>query len=103
MHPDRFSPTAVKQRIERGVVVTGVLVTAIAGYFGSAIAAGAAALGTGLAWLNFRWLKQGLDAIEQVSSVQEGAARTRIPKGVLARFFARFALILVVLYASLAY
>jgi ATP synthase I chain len=103
MAREQFSAAASKQRIERGLVATGVLVTAVAGYFGSALAAAAAALGTGLAWLNFRWLKQGLGAIEQVARQQQGAARVRIPKRVLVRFFARIALILVVLYVTLAY
>jgi len=76
---------------------------AAAGCFGSVLAAAAAALGTALAWINFRWLKQGLDAIEEVSRHQEGASRVRVPKLLLAKFFARTALILVVLYVSLAY
>ena len=80
-----------------------MLITAGAGYWGSALAAAAAALGTGLAWLNFRWLKQGLGAIEQVSRRQQGPSRVRIPKLLLVKFFARTALILVVLYVSLAY
>jgi hypothetical protein len=103
VHPDDFSAEPVKRRIERGVIVAGVLVAVVAGYFDSALAAGAVALGAGLAWLNFRWLMQGLDAIEQVSRAREGATGSRIPVGVLARFFARFALLLVVLYVSLAY
>lgn len=100
---EEFSAVASKQRIERGLLATGVLLTAAAGYFGGALAAAAAALGTGLAWLNFRWLKQGLGAIEQVSRQQQGAPRVRIPKRVMLRFFGRTALILVVLYVSLAY
>jgi hypothetical protein len=98
-----FSAAALKRRIERGVVLLGVLVTVCAGYFGGALAAAAAALGAGLAWLNFRWMKQGLGAFEQVSRQQEGATKVRIPKRVMLRFFGRTALILVVLYVSLAY
>ncbi len=100
---EEFSAAASKQRIERVLLAAGVLLTAGAGFFGGALAAGAAALGTGLAWLNFRWLKQGLGALEEVSRQPEGAGRVRIPKRVLAKFFARTALILVVLYVSLAY
>jgi len=103
MTREEFSPAASKERIERVLLATGALLTAVAGFFGGTLAAGAAALGTGLAWLNFRWLKQGVGAIEQVSRQQEGAARVRIPKFLLVKFFARTALILVVLYVSLAY
>jgi hypothetical protein len=77
--------------------------TAAAAIFAGAAAAFGVALGAALAWINFRWLKQGLGALEQVSRSQAGAARVRIPKPVLMRFFARTALILVVLYVSLAY
>ena len=98
-----FSAAASKRRIERGLVLLGILVAAGAAYFGSWLAATAAALGAGLAWLNFRWMKQGLGAIEQVSRQQEGRAKVRIPKRVMLRFFGRTALILVVLYVSLAY
>jgi hypothetical protein len=100
---DDFSAEAAKHRIERWLVLTGLVVAACAGYFGSALAAAAATLGAGLAWLNFRWMKQGLAAFEQVSREQEGAAKVRIPKRVLLRFFGRTALILIVLYVSLAY
>jgi ATP synthase I chain len=103
MMTEEFSAAASKQRIERGLVAAGVVVTAGAAYFGSALAAAAAVLGTGLAWLNFRWLKQGLGAFELVSRQQEGAPRVRIPKSLMLRFFGRIALILVVLYVSLAY
>jgi len=100
---EQFSAAASRQRIEWVLLASGMLITAGAGYWGSALAAAAAALGTGLAWLNFRWLKQGLGAIEQVSRRQQGPSRVRIPKLLLVKFFARTALILVVLYVSLAY
>jgi hypothetical protein len=103
MASEEFSAAASKRRIERGLLAAGVLLTVGAAFFGSLLAAGAAALGTALAWLNFRWLKQGLGALEQVSRQQQGARRVRIPIRVLAKFFARTALILVVLYVSLAY
>jgi ATP synthase I subunit len=88
---DDFSAAAAERRIERSVLLAGAALAA------------AAALGAGLAWLNFRWMKQGLAAFQQVSRQQEGAAKVRIPKKLLLRFFGRTALILVVVYASLAY
>jgi hypothetical protein len=39
------------------------------------------AIGTVLAWLNFRWLKRGLDALVAVATAQEGAPKPRIPFG----------------------
>lgn len=103
MAPEEFSAEASKRRIERVLLATGVLLTAGAACFSTLLAAAAAALGTALSWLNFRWLKQGLGALERVSQTQEGAGRVRIPKRILAKFLARIALILAVLYVSLAY
>ncbi|HUJ41054.1 MAG TPA: ATP synthase subunit I [Candidatus Acidoferrales bacterium] len=98
-----FSAAASRRRIELGLLLAGALATAAAAYWSGLLAAAAAALGTALSWINFRWLKQGLGAIEQVSRRQQGSARVRIPVLLLVKFFARTALILVVLYVSLAY
>jgi hypothetical protein len=103
MTPEGFSAAAAKRRIELWIAIAGVLGAAGAWFFEGAYAAGGVALGAGLAGINFRWLKQGLGAFEQISREQAGKQKVRIPKTVLLRFFARTALILVVLYASLAY
>jgi hypothetical protein len=60
------------------------------------------ALGAALAWLNFRWLKQGVTAFVKVSTAQANSARVRVPVSVYAKFFGRFALLLVVVYVILS-
>ena len=42
------------------------------------------AIGTVLAWLNFRWLKRGLDALVRASEAQQGREKPRVP---LATYF----------------
>ena len=42
------------------------------------------AVGTVLAWLNFRWLKRGLDALVLASEAQQGREKTQVP---LATYF----------------
>jgi len=37
------------------------------------------AIGTVLAWLNFRWLKRALDALVFASTAQEGSEKPRVP------------------------
>jgi ATP synthase I chain len=37
------------------------------------------AIGTLLAWLNFRWLARGLDALVAASTAQTGAPKPRVP------------------------
>jgi small-conductance mechanosensitive channel len=51
------------------------------------------AIGAGLAWLNFRWLRQGLDALVTASTAQAGAERPLVPLGAYFRALFRYALI----------
>ncbi len=51
------------------------------------------AIGAGLAWLNFRWLRQGLDALVAASMAQAGAERPLVPLGAYFRALFRYALI----------
>ena len=60
------------------------------------------ALGAALAWLNFRWLKQGVSALVKVSTAQANSDHARVPVSVYAKFFGRFALLLVVVYVILS-
>jgi hypothetical protein len=50
-------------------------------------------IGAALAWLNFRWLRRGLDALAAASAAQTGAARPRVPVGTYFRAMFRYALI----------
>jgi len=60
------------------------------------------ALGAALAWLNFRWLKQGVTAFVKLSTAQANSEHARVPVSVYAKFFGRFALLLVVVYVILS-
>jgi hypothetical protein len=51
------------------------------------------AIGAGLAWLNFRWLRQGLDALVAASTAQAGAKQPLVPLGTYFRALFRYALI----------
>ncbi len=61
------------------------------------------AIGTVLAWLNFRWLKRGLDALVKVATAQEGAAKARIPFGSWFRLMFRYGLIAICVYVIFEY
>jgi hypothetical protein len=61
------------------------------------------ALGSALAWLNFRWLKQGVIALVKISTAQANSERARVPMSVYVKFFGRFALLLVVVYVILSH
>jgi hypothetical protein len=60
------------------------------------------ALGAALAWLNFRWLKQGVTAIVKVSTAQRNSEHARVPVSIYVKFFGRFALLLGVVYVILS-
>jgi hypothetical protein len=60
------------------------------------------ALGAALAWLNFRWLKQGVTTLVKLSTAQANSEHARVPVSIYAKFFGRFALLLVVVYVILS-
>jgi uncharacterized membrane protein YagU involved in acid resistance len=60
------------------------------------------ALGAVLAWLNFRWLKQGVTALVKVSTAQANSEQARVPVSIYVKFFGRFALLLAVVYVILS-
>jgi ATP synthase I chain len=60
-------------------------------------------LGTLLAWLNLRWLDQAGVALSQLAQAREGAPRPQIPQATWVKFFARYALMAVALYATVTF
>jgi small-conductance mechanosensitive channel len=51
-----------------------------------------------LAWFNFRWLKQGLDALAEASSAQSGQQKIAVPIGTYFRAAFRYLLIALAVY-----
>jgi hypothetical protein len=56
------------------------------------------AIGAALAWLNFRWLRRGMDALVAVATAQEGFAKPRVPVGTWFRLVFRYGLIAFCVY-----
>ena len=48
---------------------------------------GGSGFGASLTWLNFRWLKQGVAALVEVSTAQAGSEHARVPLIVYVKFF----------------
>ena len=55
-------------------------------------------IGAVLAWLNFRWLARGMDALVAASTAQAGAAEARVPVGTYFRALFRYGLIAISVY-----
>ena len=65
---------------------------------GSRIWAGGLLIGVVLAWMNFRWLRRGLDALVAASAAQAGAEKPRVPLGAYFGAVFRYGLIALVVY-----
>jgi small-conductance mechanosensitive channel len=90
-----------ERRIEYFTLGLGILAAlAAAGKWGWRHGVGIL-VGAALAWINYRWLKQGLDVLAQLAVAQADAEKVRIPKRVYVKFFARYALIIAVVYVIL--
>ncbi len=93
---------AAEHRIEWLTLAFGLVSAAFVGIRWGWRAGAGVALGGVLAWLNFRGLKQGVGALVKVSTAQADSEHARVPVSIYAKFFGRFALLLVVVYVILS-
>ena len=93
---------AAERRIEWLTLGLGAGATGVAAVRSGWRAALGVALGVALAWVNFRWLKQGVGALAQLFTAQAGATEVRIPKRVYAKFLGRFVLLIAIVYVILS-
>jgi small-conductance mechanosensitive channel len=61
------------------------------------------AIGTVLAWLNFRWLKRGLDALVLASKAQEGREKPQVPLATYFTAIFRYGLLALAVYVIFNY
>jgi ATP synthase I chain len=60
-------------------------------------------IGAALAWLSFRWLKQGLDALTEAATAQANQKIVRVPLLVYFKALFRYGLIAFVVYVIFEY
>lgn len=92
--------TRTERRIAWLTLIIGAVAVLVAGILYSWSWAAGLMIGTALAWLNFRWLRKGMDALVAASSAQSGAEKPRVPLGAYFRAVFRYALIALVVYVS---
>ena len=93
--------TAAERRIEWLIAGIGAAATAAAWFvWGRGAAAGLAA-GASLSWVNYRWMKQGVDTLARLSMAQAGTQRAQVPASVYLKFLGRYALLIVAAYVIL--
>ena len=61
------------------------------------------AIGTVLAWLNFRWLRRALDALVLASKAQEGREKPRVPLATYFTALFRYGLLALTVYVIFIY
>jgi len=93
-----------KGRFERRVAAMtlflGIVAAATTAAMHFPLAGVGVVLGTLLAWLNLRWLDQAGAALVRLAQAQRTAPRPRIPQSTWVKFFARYALMALVLYVT---
>jgi ATP synthase I chain len=92
------SARQTERRVAWLILLFGILFSAVAAILHNLPWAAGLVIGSILAWLNFRWLKQGMDALVAASQAQSGAAQPRVPVGVYFRALFRYALIALIVY-----
>jgi len=60
-------------------------------------------IGAALAWLNFRWLRQGLDGLVAESKAQAGREKPRVPIVTYLLALLRYSLIALIVYVIFVY
>ena len=76
----------------------GVAACGAAALAGSRLWAAGLLIGAVLAWLNFRWLRRGLDALVAASAAQAGVEKPRVPIGAYFGAVFRYGLIALIVY-----
>ena len=89
---------ATEKRIAWLTLVIGATAAIVTGISYRWIWAAGLLIGSVLAYLNFRWLARGMDALVAASTAQAGAAKTRVPVGTYFRALFRYGLIAVSVY-----
>jgi hypothetical protein len=92
---------AAERRIEWLIAAIGAVATAGTWYIWGGRAAAGLGAGAILSWVNYRWMKQGVDTLARLSNAQAGAQRAQVPASVYLKFVGRYALLIVAAYAIL--
>ena len=92
------SATQTEKRIAWLTLFFGAVAGVAAAVLRQPVWAGGLMVGAVLAWFNFRWLRQGMNALVAASQAQAGVPQPRVPIGAYFRVLFRYALIAVTVY-----
>jgi hypothetical protein len=100
---DRGPGSATEQRISWLTLAIGFAAASTAAFLHSRFWAVGLAVGAVLGWLNFRWLRRGLDTLVVASTAQAGREKPLVPLSSYFLAFFRYALIAVTVYVIFIY
>ena len=103
MAEDEAFYAAAERRVEYLTLGLGALAAVVAAFAWGLREAAGVALGALLGWVNYRWMKAGINVLARVSSAQADAPKVRIPKLVYVKFFGRYVLLIAAVYVILRY
>jgi hypothetical protein len=102
--PVNVSPyLATEKWIARLTLLLGGLAAFPVAWFVGPLWGGGILIGASLAWLNFRWLKQGLDAFTAASTTQAGDLKPQVPVFTYFTALFRYGLIALSVYVIFRY
>jgi len=94
---------ATERRIAWLTLAAGLSAAAIVALIGQARWSAGLVIGTLLAWLNFRWLRRGVNTFVFASRAQAGSEKPRVPTGTYFLMLFRYGLIAFAVYVIFEY
>jgi len=88
-------------RVEVLTLVLGAAASLFVGARWGWLAAAGFLVGVLISWVNFRWLKQGVEALGRAAAAQAQEEKPRIPKRAYVKLIGRYVLLLLALCAIL--
>jgi small-conductance mechanosensitive channel len=84
-------------------LVLGLAAATAVGFFQGWLWAAGVAVGSVLAWLNLRWLRQGVDVLAAAATAQSAREKVQVPAGSYFMATFRYALIGIAVYVIFKY
>ena len=92
-----------ERRIGWLTLLFGFVATTVVAVLRFKLWAAGLAIGTALAWLNFRWLRRAADALLTVSTAQEGREKPKVPLTTYLAALFRYGLLGLTVYVIFVY
>ncbi len=101
--PEEVAGAATEQRIAWLTLLFGFAAAALLALVHQRPWASGLAIGTVLAWLNFRWLKRALDVLVLASEAQQGREKPQVPLATYFTAIFRYGLLALAVYVIFKY